>query len=69
MAQCPTCGQNSATVVRCNKCGDTRCYSTVSGKGCASLGHAGTHNQPCKVCKKGKYERTWIHKNISQWCD
>ena len=57
MPKCPRCNQSASTVVQCDRCGDTRCNSGISGKGCGSLGQAGNIGALCKVCNKGHYKK------------
>ena len=49
---CPTCGKKSASVFRCNNCGDVRC--TVCGNGSVPCNY---QSCSCKACGKKTINR------------
>lgn len=57
--KCPVCGSSTAFIIKCDKCGDTRCTSTkCNGTMCGKTGRHGVATL-CNCCsgKGGKYRK------------
>jgi hypothetical protein len=53
---CPAC-TGSATIYRCDRCGDIRCQTTGCPGTVGGKKQAASPNIPCHACGKGRYKR------------
>jgi hypothetical protein len=54
---CPACNKATGLIVKCDKCGDTRCISSSCTGSFGNVKGAGSQKTQCRACRKGKYQK------------